>query len=223
MKKTYAYVKYVAPKLNKRGSFDAGGAAVCLGLTLNATDKDRYHYRQAEIEYPDDLYRVCEVAGSRFLVSLDGGDAPVPLNDLLEAGTIRGRMFADVGKTVEFRTLNDLTGGKMLSAGEGSDRPPDFLPPERPLCPDCHGAKVVTAFVDHADRKRSGVRQMACSECQGEGTVSTEHLERRAAGEVLREDRQRRGLSLREEAARLGVSPPELSRREHGQLEREAA
>ena len=70
MKRTYAYIKYVAPKLNKHGSFNAADAHVlCLGVTLNATEKDRYHYKQAEISYPDELYCIQDQGGRRDLVT----------------------------------------------------------------------------------------------------------------------------------------------------------
>ena len=212
MKKTYAYVKYVAPKLNRHGSFDAADAhVVCLGVTLNATEKDRHHYKQAEISYPDEMYRIREQGGRRDLVTQDRED-PQDLNALLEANVITGRIFKSAAGTVAFTCLADLTGGRAI--------PPE-AEPEPPRCPHCGGRITVTACVDYADQRRSGVQEIACATCQGTGTITPELAQRLEDGKALAQSRKERDLSLREEAQRLGISVRELSDLEHGRLRAE--
>ncbi len=213
IKKTYAYVKYAAPKPNKHGSFAAGQlTALCLGVTLNLTNKDRYIYKQAEIEYPEDRFCLQTTEGRRDLV--DGEGQPQDLNALLGSGHLRGRMFRGMHDTVIFTCLSDLSSGQ----------PKDLKTQNQAItehglrCPECLGAGKVTACVDCADRRQSGVRKINCPNCAGTGEVTREFLERRAEGEARRQDRILRGASLREDAKRLGVTPQELSDREHGRL-----
>lgn len=87
------------------------------------------------------------------------------------------------------------------------------------VCPDCAGAKRVFRFLD--GRREDGTAFHSsgyadCSRCAGTGEVSQEDADRYAAGQVLRRDRLHRMVSLREEAARLGITPSELSKRERG-------
>lgn len=82
-------------------------------------------------------------------------------------------------------------------------------------CPDCGGAGSQNALV-----MRSGVcelESMACSVCKGAGRVDEAFMERRAEGQRIRSVRVGRGISLREAAEELGITPAELSAREHGQ------
>ena len=79
----------------------------------------------------------------------------------------------------------------------------------------------VTACVDYSDWRRSGVQEIACATCRGTGTITPELAQRLEEGEALAHSRKERGLSLREEAVRLGVSVRELSDREHGRLRAE--
>jgi hypothetical protein len=62
--------------------------------------------------------------------------------------------------------------------------------------------------------------EIPCRYCEGAGEVTTVRADviRRgiAVGAELRADRLSRGLSLREEAKRLGIRPSELSDRELG-------
>lgn len=81
-------------------------------------------------------------------------------------------------------------------------------------CPSCKGRKGGTAFV--CGPGSDGMRWMACSTCKGSGEVAEEHAARIQYGRLMVADRRRRNLTLREEAARLGVSFGEWSRIENG-------
>lgn len=59
-------------------------------------------------------------------------------------------------------------------------------------------------------------RTHLCLDCGGMGTISDEQWVRQERGRLLREDRIGRRVSLREEAARLGLSPRQLSQMEWG-------
>ena len=137
------------------------------------------------------------------------GGEPVSLNDLLEQGVLTGRMFKPFGGTVEFTCLDDLTSGKPLAVDTG---------PEPPICPHCRGKKTVTSFTTCLRPGQSGRREETCPDCEGAGTVTKEYLERKAAGEAMREDRLLRGASLREDSKRLGKTVRELSDLEHGRI-----
>lgn len=212
MKKTYAYIKYVVPPLNKHGSFDAANATtLCLGVTLNPTEREKYIYRQAEIEYPEDRFHVREAGGRRDLV--DGGGEMQNLNELLKAGMLWGRMFKPTrgaSITMEFACLEDLASGQAAPVDSNT---------QTPECQHCLGKGKVTAFVDCEDKSQSGMRQITCLDCRGEGTVTIEYLERRAAGKALRDDRLLRNFSLRQEAHRRGMAVRDLSDLEHGRLQ----
>lgn len=82
-------------------------------------------------------------------------------------------------------------------------------------CPACKGACHIRAFVEYAN-KSGEVGTVKCPTCKGDGWVTRQHYDRILAGEALRKARRERGLSLSEEAARLGISPVELSHRENG-------
>lgn len=93
---------------------------------------------------------------------------------------------------------------------EGSDGGP--LP--RQACPGCDGSGKLMAFVDGP--KFSGLRQVICSCCRGDGTISTEHADRIRKGKEMRDTRVAQRRSLREAARARGISPTELSRIERG-------
>lgn len=84
-------------------------------------------------------------------------------------------------------------------------------------CPDCAGVGNNTAIL--CGRGRSTIRQVNCSLCGGTGEISAEVAERVRQGRELRADRIGRGLSQREEALRLGITPQALSHLEHGRPE----
>lgn len=87
-------------------------------------------------------------------------------------------------------------------------------------CPRCHGtgSSTVLACGIRSDGGRfSETRQLPCTTCRSSGRISEERAAAMNAGERLCEDRIRRGVSQREEAARLGITREELSRRELGE------
>lgn len=59
---------------------------------------------------------------------------------------------------------------------------------------------------------------MNCSDCDGFGKITEEHMQRITAGRKLRDDRMARDMSLKEEATRLGISVVQLSNLEHGRV-----
>ena len=79
------------------------------------------------------------------------------------------------------------------------------------ICPECDGnGKGGHAMI--AGR----LVCVPCSMCNGEGTFTSEQLDRMVKGRMMRDDRCSRGYSLRQEAVRLGISARELSDMEHG-------
>jgi hypothetical protein len=94
---------------------------------------------------------------------------------------------------------------------------------EQPVtCPDCAGRGHHTVHQYGVFDGRTGGRwiEEECLLCAGFGTVAASlaalRTARLAEGERLQADRKARGLSLRDEARRLGITPMELSDREHG-------
>jgi hypothetical protein len=90
-------------------------------------------------------------------------------------------------------------------------------------CPDCGGLGYTTTHVygEHPAGGRFGEwRREDCPICAGHGTVARSLADLRLAiiaeGERRRADRKARGLSLREEAARLKMTPQALSDIENG-------
>ena len=67
------------------------------------------------------------------------------------------------------------------------------------------------------DGRRFGeIHTLPCLDCAGTGTITEEHWDRIVAGEALRADRKVRGLSLLQEAQRLGIDVRVLGNRERG-------
>ena len=83
-------------------------------------------------------------------------------------------------------------------------------------CPECMGRGQYSALVMFSDGCRPA--SMPCSRCKGDGKVSPAMTDWIAMGGRLRRARQERDLSLREEAARLGISVVELSQMERGAI-----
>ncbi len=79
-------------------------------------------------------------------------------------------------------------------------------------CPMCggKGLRIVFACPGWTELK------LPCRLCEQTGRISDEVLHRVEAGEKMRADRISRGINQREEAARLGISPQELSKKEQG-------
>jgi hypothetical protein len=76
-------------------------------------------------------------------------------------------------------------------------------------CPECRGAGRKHIHIYHA-----GWQFVTCWECQGAGSFTPADLAWIAETERLRADRLARGLSLRDEAKRLGIATQELVDRE---------
>lgn len=82
-------------------------------------------------------------------------------------------------------------------------------------CEDCGGRGEINYFCVLRDDGSGGPDTLRCYRCGGTGKDS-HPLEWRKAGQMMRASRIARGLSLREEAKRLGVSVVELSEMERG-------
>ena len=85
-------------------------------------------------------------------------------------------------------------------------------------CPDCRGKGTISAFVDWegGGEFREGIR---CHGCGGTGRVTAQRIIWRGAGKQHRDARVARMESLRDCAARLGVSAVELSDIERGRAD----
>jgi hypothetical protein len=84
------------------------------------------------------------------------------------------------------------------------------------VCPSCGGAKGGEAVV--CGGGRSQVRTVECSFCRGTGRVSADRVALWQGGRRRRDDRVARGVTLREEAKRLGITAAKLSALERGEL-----
>lgn len=83
------------------------------------------------------------------------------------------------------------------------------------MCPSCAGEKRSYRITHHTNRAAS-YGWAPCETCAGVGSISLERSNVLTEAERHRQDRVDRGVSLRAEAARLGISSRELSDREHG-------
>ena len=84
------------------------------------------------------------------------------------------------------------------------------------ICPDCDGKREVFAHVNRGESGGSGFETIKCFRCKGVGTVQDEQAIWIIAGKLRRTKRVAEGISLRDEAQRLGVSVVELSEIERG-------
>jgi ribosome-binding protein aMBF1 (putative translation factor) len=57
-----------------------------------------------------------------------------------------------------------------------------------------------------------------CPTCGGTGRITEQRLGWWYEGRAMSEERKSRGVSLREEAGRLGIKPSKLSDMEHGRV-----
>ncbi len=78
-------------------------------------------------------------------------------------------------------------------------------------CPSCDGKGYNVGYACPGFR----LVRLDCQVCDG-GNLAAEGDQRLKKGQAMRDDRIARDMSLREEAKRLGISPVELSRIEHG-------
>jgi len=86
-------------------------------------------------------------------------------------------------------------------------------------CPGCDGKGKVTAFVDYADRRKSGVAEIPCIVCGGSGSIDAQKALWMAHGKAHREWRAARGETIRDCATRLRVSVTLLSAMENGRAD----
>lgn len=77
-------------------------------------------------------------------------------------------------------------------------------------CPECHGAKDIQLICPPMPRK------MPCPRCFGLGAVPDEQKEWIEVGKQMREDRLKRGHTLREESRRRKIDSLVLSNMERG-------
>lgn len=88
-------------------------------------------------------------------------------------------------------------------------RPTNFVP-----CPECNGAGLVNVVWQGLPESVADAAE--CPVCRGIGEISPRHAARLETGRAMRKDRIARGVSLAEEAARLGIGKRELADREWG-------
>lgn len=81
------------------------------------------------------------------------------------------------------------------------------------ICPSCEGSRVLGALLNIGGR--CVPHTMPCRTCRGTGEIDEARAAELNAAEERRRERMARGLSLREEAERLGMSAVELSKLEH--------
>ena len=81
-------------------------------------------------------------------------------------------------------------------------------------CPTCSGQKLLIVHLHTTTGGRWEKR--ACFTCCGAGEITEDHARQIEEGERRREDRKARYTTLREEAARLGISARQLSDIENG-------
>ena len=83
------------------------------------------------------------------------------------------------------------------------------------ICPHCKGRKTSPTFV--TTKTGCSFREIDCFTCKGAGFITRDHRDRIVKGEGIRLERINRGLSLRQEALRLGIKPIDLARLERGE------
>ena len=88
-------------------------------------------------------------------------------------------------------------------------------------CPTCKGDRQLFGI---ACGGKAGCRpiETKCFTCSGSGEITEQQAGWIRAGKALREDRRKRGLTLRDEAKRRGISAVELSQMECGVKEPKA-
>lgn len=84
------------------------------------------------------------------------------------------------------------------------------------ICPSCGGDGIVSRVVRHTCRCEWEAGN--CSLCAGEGRIAADRAAIVAAGATAYYARVKRGISLRDRAAELGVTARELGDFEHGRF-----
>lgn len=82
-------------------------------------------------------------------------------------------------------------------------------------CPRCNGEGKERGFGCPGFKPI----EINCLDCGGSGEIDAERLRWQEEGEKLRENRKARGITLREEAKRRGLSAVDLSDMEWGRKE----
>lgn len=80
------------------------------------------------------------------------------------------------------------------------------------ICPTCEGKGKLSGYACPGFR----LVELGCVTCYGQKEISDEHLQQIEKGKAMRQERIKRGVSLREEAKRLGLSPSDYSAVEQG-------
>ena len=86
-------------------------------------------------------------------------------------------------------------------------------------CPACTSGNTGPVHLRFADGHGEWRESSKCSHCNGTGTLSADRAQAYRVGETMREARRLAGVTLRAEAARLGISPATLSDREWGRID----
>ncbi|MDH3360097.1 MAG: helix-turn-helix domain-containing protein [Desulfobulbaceae bacterium] len=87
------------------------------------------------------------------------------------------------------------------------------------ICPICEGKKKGLAFLNRGEDYRTHTQQeIVCLTCNGQGTITTEMMNRINKGKELRKRRIAKRLTLRQAASKLGILPSQLSAIEHGRV-----
>ena len=82
-------------------------------------------------------------------------------------------------------------------------------------CYACNGVGEVTAHLNYGGSNGEW-KVINCPTCAGTGEITSEHAARIEAGRKARHARVLDGISLSEQARRLGITPAQLSAIEHG-------
>lgn len=97
---------------------------------------------------------------------------------------------------------------------------PPLIPSEAsPTCPACSGRGKNWGFIDAIGSNgrrvgRSG--EFECSTCRGAGLVPQEFVRQQELARLLADDRVKRGVSLRDQAAFFGLDPMRYNSMERG-------
>lgn len=83
-------------------------------------------------------------------------------------------------------------------------------------CPECSGAGIVNVVWQGLPESVADAAE--CSACRGIGEISPRHAMRLEVGRAMRNDRVARGLSLQQEAKRLGIETRKLADLEWGRV-----
>lgn len=86
-------------------------------------------------------------------------------------------------------------------------------------CPTCKGEKRSLAHLNTGlDSSKHRWEVIDCMTCQGTGQITPEHAKRIEEGKALRAKRLKSGELLYEAAARMGITPAQLSAMEQGRI-----